>query len=101
MSISPEEVRHVATLARLALSDEEMEMFREQLGEILAYVDRLQEVDVEGVEPYVTAAGTDNVFRQDSVAPSLPREDALGNAPREEDGGFSVPKVVSGGNEEA
>jgi aspartyl-tRNA(Asn)/glutamyl-tRNA(Gln) amidotransferase subunit C len=96
MSITREDVRHVATLARLEFSDEAEARFEQQLGDILAYIDQLREVDVEGVEPYISAAAGGNVFREDAVGPSLARDDALANAPERDENGFVVPKVVDG-----
>ncbi len=96
MSISKDDVKYVAALSRLELTEDEENLFSKQLGDILGYVNQLQEVDVDGVEPYISAAGEGNVFREDVVNESLPREDALVNAPEQGDDGFVVPKVVEG-----
>ena len=96
MGISRTEVEAVARLARLELSDEEVELFGEQLGRVLEYVDQLQDCPVDGVEPYISAAAEGNVFREDASAPGLPREEALANSPEQGEGGFVVPKVVEG-----
>ena len=79
--ISREEVQHVARLARLALTDEELERMREQLDAILAYIDKLRELDVEGVEPTSHAVPLVNVMRDDEITPVLSQEAALANAP--------------------
>jgi len=92
--ISREEVRHVARLARLHLTDEEAERMREQLDAILAYIDKLSELDVEGVEPTAHAVPLVNVMRDDALVPCLPQEQALGNAPDRADEFFRVPRII-------
>ncbi len=94
MSISREEVLHVAHLARLEFDEEEVERFTEQLGEILSYVAKLEELDTKEVEPTYHALKLSNVFREDQVKESLPVEKALQNAPERENGFFVVPKVI-------
>ena len=94
MAISEAEVRKVAMLARLALSDEEVETLTRQLDAILEYVGKLDELDTASVEPMAHAVEISNVFRPDEVAPSLDAEDALANAPRRRDTFFLVPKVL-------
>ena len=92
---SPElDVRYVANLARIALSDEEVATFQGQLGRILDYVTQLEKVDVTGVEPTAYANPVFNVFRADEPHESLPKAEALANAPRQASGLFSVTKVV-------
>ena len=93
MEISREEVLHVAHLARLALTDEEVEHFRGQLSAILEAVGRVSELDLEGVPPTSHPLDLVNVLAEDEPRPSLPREDALANAPDPEDGFFGVPPV--------
>ena len=92
--ISAEEVQHVARLARLHLTDEEAERMREQLDAILAYIDKLRELDVEGVEPTAHAVPLINVMRDDVLAPCLPQEAALANAPDRADAFFRVPRII-------
>ena len=92
--ISREEVEQVARLARLHLSDDELERMREQLDAILAYVDKLRELDVEGVEPTSHAVPMVNVMRDDEVAPSLPQDTALANAPDRAGEFFRVPRII-------
>jgi len=92
--VSNDEVRHIAQLARLELSDAEIERFAGELGAILAYVDQLREVNVEDVEPTAHATGGENVFRVDEVAPSPGVEPAMKNAPDHQDGFYKVPKVL-------
>ncbi|WP_390622048.1 Asp-tRNA(Asn)/Glu-tRNA(Gln) amidotransferase subunit GatC [Numidum massiliense] len=93
MSISKEEVRRVAELARLTLSDAECAQFQEQLNEILHFAEKLNEVDTEGVPPTTHVLALKNALREDEVKPSLPRETALANAPDAQDGQFKVPSV--------
>ena len=92
--LSREEVVHVARLARLHLSDEELERMREQLDAILAYIDKLRELDVEGVEPTSHAVPLLNVMRDDDVVPCLSQEAALANAPDRADAFFRVPRII-------
>jgi len=92
--ISPEDVRHVARLARLALTDEELERMREQLDAILAYIDKLRELDVEGVEPTSHAVPLVNVMRDDEITPSLSQDAALANAPDRAGEFFRVPRII-------
>jgi len=92
MSISEEQVRHVAVLARLGLSDEQVSELKVQLSDILAQVDAISKLDMEGVEPTAHAVAVTNVTRPDEVRPSLSRADALLNAPEQQDGAFLIPK---------
>ena len=93
MQISREEVLHVARLARLALTEEEVERFRDQLSAILEEVGKVSELDLEGVPPTSHPLDLVNVFAEDEPRPSLSREDALANAPDPEGGFFGVPPV--------
>jgi aspartyl-tRNA(Asn)/glutamyl-tRNA(Gln) amidotransferase subunit C len=93
MAISEEQVRHVARLARLGLSDDEVERFREQLSAILDAVGKVGELDLEDVEPTSHPLDLVNVFGEDEPQPSLPLDEALANAPDPEDGFFGVPAV--------
>ena len=88
------DIRYVANLARIALSPEEEAKFGIQLGEILGYVKKLEELDVDDIEPMAHAVPLSNVLRADEVRPSLPRETALANAPKQANGLFIVPKIV-------
>ncbi len=93
MEITREQVVHVARLARLALTDEEIERFRVQLSAILDAVGKVSELDLEGVPPTSHPLDLVNVLAEDEPRPSLSREDALANAPDPEDGFFGVPPV--------
>ena len=88
------DVEKVALLARLRLSEPELETMTGQLAQIVGYVDQLAEVDTEGVEPMAHAVETVNVFADDHVEPSLPREQALANAPRHNERDYLVPAVL-------
>ncbi|MFQ5586191.1 MAG: Asp-tRNA(Asn)/Glu-tRNA(Gln) amidotransferase subunit GatC [Thermodesulfobacteriota bacterium] len=94
MGITKKDVAKVAALARLELTKEEEDLYTEQIGRILAYVEQLGEVDTEGVEPTTYTVPMRRVFREDEVRPSLPHDDALRNAPEEGRGCFRVPKVI-------
>jgi len=94
MRITLQEVEHVARLARLALSEEEKEQMRSQLDRILGYIEKLNQLDTSAVEPTSHVIPVTNVFREDAVLPSLPREDALGNAPDPRGGLFQVPRII-------
>lgn len=95
MSGSPEiDVAYVAALARLELSAEEKKEFQEQLGGILAFVETLSEIDVEGVEPTAHPAPVLDCFREDVAVEGLAREDFLRNAPDSALDQIRVPKVV-------
>ena len=92
--ITEEEVRHVARLARLALSEEEVKKFQRQLEKILEYVAKLRELNLEGVEPTTHVIPVVNRLREDQGKESLSKEEALSNAPNTEKGHFRVPKVI-------
>jgi aspartyl-tRNA(Asn)/glutamyl-tRNA(Gln) amidotransferase subunit C len=91
MAISKDDVVHVARLARLALTDEELDRFAGQLDAILEAVGKVSELDLAGVEPTLHPLELSNVWAEDEPRPSLPAEDALANAPEVEDNAFRVP----------
>jgi aspartyl-tRNA(Asn)/glutamyl-tRNA(Gln) amidotransferase subunit C len=94
VAIGIHEVEHVAKLARLELTEEEKRLFAEQLGAILEYAAKLNELDTSGVEPTTHVLPISNVLRGDEIRPSWPLEQVLRNAPDEEDGQFKVPAVL-------
>ncbi|HTO95720.1 MAG TPA: Asp-tRNA(Asn)/Glu-tRNA(Gln) amidotransferase subunit GatC [Myxococcales bacterium] len=96
MAIDRAQVRHVARLARLALSPEEEERFAAQLGHVLEYIERLQAVDVSGVEPlgFAGDAAARAPLREDEPRPGLAREQALAQAPRQDGQAFVVPRII-------
>ena len=94
MSLTLEEVRHVASLARLSLSSEEEALMQTQLSAILDAVAELSQVDTSSVEPTSHAAGEVSPWRTDEVRPSFPPEKALGNAPAKVGTSFAVPRII-------
>ena len=87
-------IQCVANLARITLTPDEEAKLGSQLGDILGYVKKLEELDVTGVEPMAHAVPLANVLRADEVRPSIPQEAALANAPKQANGLFIVPKIV-------
>ncbi len=94
MEITTQDVEKVAKLARLEISDAEKEVFARQLSQILTHVETLRQFDTKGIVPTATVLGQVNVFRDDTIWPSLPVEKALANAPEREADGFSVPRII-------
>lgn len=94
MAISIEDVDHVAKLARLALSDEEKETFRNQLSDVLDHAKIISEVDTGNVEPTSHTVHIVNVLREDVCKPSLSIEEATANAPWADGSGFKVPRII-------
>jgi aspartyl-tRNA(Asn)/glutamyl-tRNA(Gln) amidotransferase subunit C len=94
MALTREEVLHVADLARLSLAPADVELFTRQLNGILAYVEKLQELNTAGVEPLAHVVPVFNVFREDEVREGLDRGTALANAPAREEGAFVVPRII-------
>jgi len=94
MKITPQEVSHVADLARLHMSQEEIEAMARQLDDILTYVAKLNELDTEAIVPTTHAISIVNAFREDEMKPSLVREKALANAPQQNGESFMVPRVI-------
>jgi len=92
--IDEKEVQHVARLARLRLSPEELRRFASQLSRIIDYINQLNELDTSTVEPMSHPLDLTNVFREDAVTPSLSRDEALANAPEQRHGFFVVPPVL-------
>ena len=99
--ITLDDVRHVAKLSRLALTDEQLQKFTTQLEPILKYIAKIAEVDVTGVEPMAHAIPLANVLREDTVQPSLPLEKVLQNAPATDGPFFKVPKILPSNEESA
>lgn len=94
MGIGREQVEHVAKLARLALTEEELGTFEEQLSRILEHARTVTSLDTEGVEPTYHSMPLTNVMRADEVVPPIGSEAALANAPAAEDGHFRVPRIL-------
>jgi aspartyl-tRNA(Asn)/glutamyl-tRNA(Gln) amidotransferase subunit C len=94
MKLTKAEVEHIADLARLALTEEEIARYREQLSAILDYAARLQELDTSTISPTSRVVETGNVLRSDAARPGLPLEDLLRNAPETSDDQFRIPPVL-------
>jgi len=94
MQITSEEITKVAHLARLELSPGEVVAMAEEVGAILTYIDKLNELNTEGVKPTTHALAITNAFRDDVVIPSLPLAEAMANGPRQNGEAFIVPKVI-------
>lgn len=94
MKITRDEVEHVANLAKLNMSEEELAKMTGQLDTILSYVAKLDELDTEGVVATTHAFSINNAFREDEIQESLPREEALANGPKENGEAFTVPRIL-------
>jgi aspartyl-tRNA(Asn)/glutamyl-tRNA(Gln) amidotransferase subunit C len=94
MKLTPDQVRHVARLARLALTDGEVEQYRAQLSAILDHIDQLNRLDTREVEPTAHASDIANTLRPDMVVPSLPAEKAVANAPTKTETAVTVPRIL-------
>lgn len=92
--ISYEQVQRIADLAKLSIDDGQNERLQSDMGSILAFADQLAELDVEGVQPTTHAVMIQNVFREDALLPSMPRQELLDQAPVQDEGCYVVPKVV-------
>jgi aspartyl-tRNA(Asn)/glutamyl-tRNA(Gln) amidotransferase subunit C len=94
LSLTPDEVKRIARLARVGLSDDEVAHFQVQLSEILDYFQRLREVDTEGLPPTAHTLAMQNVMRDDEPRPSFDKEEVLANAPQREDDLFRVRAIL-------
>ena len=94
MRLTSDEVRHISALARVAMTDDEIERMRDEMSNILEHFDVLQQVDTTDAEPTGHSAGLETVMREDIAAPSSPRDDILSNAPRSQDGFIRVRAVL-------
>lgn len=101
MAISEEQVRHVALLARLELSDDQVASFGEDLNSILGHIDSIQRLDLDGVEPTAHPLEVCNATRTDDTRPGLSQADALKNAPESQDGAFVIPQIVGPGGDDS
>lgn len=96
MTITKKEIEHVANLSRLILKEEEIDTYTEQLNSILKFMDKLNEIDTTNIKPTSHAIDVKNVYREDKVRESIPREVALKNTADHKDGQFKVPQVMEG-----
>ena len=94
MSVNKEQVRHIAKLARIAMSDDELERLVPELNNILGWVEQLGEVDTDGVEPLTAVIDLKLRLREDAVTDGNCRDEVLANAPDAQHGFFAVPKVI-------
>ncbi|MEM1550627.1 MAG: Asp-tRNA(Asn)/Glu-tRNA(Gln) amidotransferase subunit GatC [Candidatus Bathyarchaeia archaeon] len=92
--ITKGDVEHISQLAHIELTEEEKEVFVEQFNRILEFFEKIDEVNTEGIPPTYHVLDLANIFREDEIQESLPREEALRNAPRREDGFFKSPRIV-------
>lgn len=99
MAITESDVRHVALLARLALTDEQVQKLTVELGSVLGHIDEIQKLDLGDVEPTAHPLSMTNCTRPDVEKPCLSREDALRNAPETEGGAFVIPTITGAGEE--
>ncbi len=88
------DIDHVALLARLKLTEDEKRIFSRQVGDIIKYINKLNEIDTSDIEPTAHVLPMRNVFRGDKIRESLPREKAMQNAPDKADGYYRVPKII-------
>ena len=94
MSLSREDVKKVSLLARLQLSDDELDQMTDQLGQIVEYVEQLSELDTDDIEPMAHAVEVSNVFAEDVVRPSFDRDQMLAGAPKKDEECYRVPAVL-------
>jgi aspartyl-tRNA(Asn)/glutamyl-tRNA(Gln) amidotransferase subunit C len=94
MKITKQEVQHVAKLARLELSEQEQDKLTDQLSNILTYVEKLNELDTQGVQPTAHVLDINNVMRDDTIVESLSQDRALANAPEKAAGHYKVPRII-------
>jgi aspartyl-tRNA(Asn)/glutamyl-tRNA(Gln) amidotransferase subunit C len=94
MKIEKNKIEYVANLARIALDAAEEEIFAKQLNDILNYMDKLNELDTDNVEPMSSVLSSGNIFRDDIVKKSLSNEQALANSPDKKDSFFRVPRII-------
>lgn len=94
MKVTEKDVRYIAELSRLEISEEEMPMFTEQFNQILEYADILEKVDTAGIEPTFSILPLYNMMREDEVVPGVSHDEAMKNAPAVHNDGFKVPRVI-------
>ena len=94
MSIGRKEVEHIASLARLALTEDEKKVYEKELRDVITFMDKLEELDTKDIDPAIHILDINNVFRKDEIQESLPIEDVLKNAPDSEENYFIVPSIL-------
>ena len=100
MSLTRKDVEHVASLARLGLSDAELDLLQDQLSSILGHIEVLNQLDTEAILPTAQVIQLENVLRPDEVRPSLPQETVIAMAPETRDGFIAVAAVMGGSDDE-
>jgi len=95
MSVSKEDVKHIANLSKLNLTDEELEKYTTQLSDIVSFANELSNINVEGVKPTAHILDIKNVFRKDEIINESDKEELLANAPSQDEGMFRIPKVIN------
>lgn len=95
MSVTRKDVEYIASLAKLKFEDTELDNYTHQLNDFLAYVEKLNELDTENIEPLSHPVENNNVFREDELKPSISTEEALKNSPNKTEEFFRVPKVIN------
>lgn len=95
MSVTRKDVEYIASLAKLKFEETELDNYTHQLNDILAYVEKLNELDTENIEPLSHPVENNNVFREDELKPSISTEEALKNSPNKTEEFFRVPKVIN------
>ncbi len=98
MAVTRKDVEYIADLARLKFSEDELDEYTSELNEILNYMEKLNELDTENIEPLSHPVEGTNAFREDKVKESIAREEALKNSPDKDEVFFKVPKVIGGDN---
>jgi aspartyl-tRNA(Asn)/glutamyl-tRNA(Gln) amidotransferase subunit C len=96
MPVTRKDVEYIAELAKLKFKDEELDSFTSQLNQILKYIEKLDELNTENIEPLSHPVENENIFRKDEVKPCVDRQEALKNAPDKNEEFFKVPKVIGG-----
>lgn len=95
MKVEKQDTAYIADLAKLTLTENELDKMTSDLNEILGYVEKLNEIDTTAVEPLSHPIGMTNVFREDVLQPSTPQEEAVANAPVKDEAFFKAPKVIA------
>lgn len=101
MALTQAEVRKLGLTARLDLSDGDIDKLQVDLNAILTYVEQMQELDLDGVEPTTHSTTETDTLREDVMVPSMPREAVLANAPQQKDGTFLIPRIKAPGQEDS
>lgn len=96
MNIDKEQIKHIADLANLTISDDELEKYTQEMSSIVGFANELNELDTENVEITTSILGEYNIFREDELKESFDNSELLKNAPESQDGMFKIPKVIGG-----